>query len=271
MGQKVNPIGLRTGVIKDWNSHWYAEKKDFGATLVNDYELRDYITNKLAGELSQARAGDEKAKELDLGIGKVVIDRTSSRIRITIHTSRPGALIGKGGQDVARIKQRCTEILGSDKDISINIEEIKLPDADAQLVAAKIADQLEKRVSFRRAVKQAIGSTMRLGAKGIKVQVSGRLGGAEIARSETYHEGTIPLQTIRADIDYGFTEAKTTYGRLGVKVWIYSGEVLRESRRNGGDRRRRGRGDRRDGDRPRSPRAAREGRENRGESRERRS
>ena len=195
MGQKINPTGLRIGVIKDWESRWYADKATFGDTLVEDYKLREYLLKTLASA----------------GVPKVEIERDAKRVRINIHCAKP--------------------------EVFINIVEIKQPDLDAQLVAENIAAQLEKRVSFRRALKQAIGRTMKLGAKGIKTQVSGRLGGAEIARTEQYHEGTIPLQTIRADIDYGFAEARTTYGAIGVKVWIYKGEVLhdtRKPRREGG-------------------------------------
>lgn len=234
MGQKVNPIGLRVGVIKPWESRWYADKKNFGQLLVDDYNLREYLLKKLAAA----------------GVPKIEIERDFKRVRINIWCAKPGFVIGKGGSEIEKLKADCTALLGADKDVYINIVEIKQPDLNAQLVAENIAGQLERRVSFRRAVKQCIGRTMKLGAKGIKIQVSGRLGGAEIARSETYHEGTIPLQTIRADIDYGFTEAKTTYGRIGVKVWIYRGEVLHDrttERRD--DRRPRRRDDRRDGDR----------------------
>jgi len=212
MGQKVNPTGLRIGVIKDWESRWYANKATFGDTLVADYNVREYLLKALN----------------TAGVPKIEIERDPKRIRINIHCAKPGMVIGKGGAEIEKIKATCKEMLGSDKEVFINIIEIKNPDLHAQLVAEKVAQQLEKRVSFRRAVKMAIGSTMRLGARGIKIQCSGRLGGAEIARSETYKEGTIPLQTIRADIDYGFAEAATTYGRIGVKVWIYSGEVLHQ-------------------------------------------
>ena len=215
MGQKINPTGLRIGVIKDWESRWYADKKDFGSNLVDDYNLREYLLETLA----------------TAGVPKIEIERDPKRVRVNIHCSKPGMVIGRGGAEIEKLKAKCKELLGGDKDVFINIIEIKQPDANSQLVAENIAAQLERRVSFRRAVKQAIGRTMKLGSRGIKVQVSGRLGGAEIARSETYHEGTIPLQTIRADIDYGFAEAKTTYGRIGVKVWIYRGEVLHENRR----------------------------------------
>ena len=223
MGQKINPTGLRIGVIKDWESRWYADKSDFGDTLVSDNKLRNYLLESLA----------------PAGVPKVEIERDPKRVRINIHCAKPGIVIGKGGAEIEKLKATCKKLLGGDKDVYINIIEIKQPDLNAQLVARSIADQLEKRVSFRRAVKQAIGRTMRLGARGIKIQVSGRLGGAEIARSESYHEGTIPLQTIRADIDYGFTEAHTTYGRLGVKVWIYRGEVLHDTRRTNSRRRER--------------------------------
>lgn len=215
MGQKINPTGLRIGVIKDWESRWYADKKDFGSNLVDDYKLREYLLKTLA----------------PAGVPKVEIERDPKRVRINIHCAKPGMVIGRGGAEIEKLKAKCKEMLGGDKDVFINIVEIKQPDLNAQLVAENIAGQLERRVSFRRALKQAIGRTMKLGAKGIKTQVSGRLGGAEIARSETYHEGTIPLQTIRADIDYGFAEAKTTYGRIGVKVWIYRGEVLHDTRK----------------------------------------
>ncbi len=220
MGQKINPTGLRIGVIKDWESRWYADKKDFGSNLVDDYNLREYLLKALA----------------PAGVPKVEIERDPKRVRVNIHCAKPGMVIGRGGAEIEKLKATCKELLGGDKEVFINIIEIKQPDANAQLVAENIAAQLERRVSFRRALKQAIGRTMKLGAKGIKTQVSGRLGGAEIARSETYHEGTIPLQTIRADIDYGFAEAHTTYGRIGVKVWLYRGEVLRDTRRVGSKR-----------------------------------
>lgn len=223
MGQKINPTGLRVGVIKDWESRWYAKNADFGDTLVEDYNLRDWLLKKLA----------------PAGVPKIEIERDANRVRINIHCAKPGMVIGRGGSEIDKLKTECEKKLG--KAVSLNIVEIKSPDLNAQLVAENIASQLERRVSFRRALKQSIGRTMKLGAKGIKTQVSGRLGGAEIARTEHYHEGTIPLQTIRADIDYGFAEAKTTYGRIGVKVWIYRGEVLhdnanRRPRREGGAR-----------------------------------
>ena len=211
MGQKINPTGLRIGVIKDWESRWYAKKSDFGDTLVEDYELREYLLETLA----------------PAGVPKVEIERTAKRVRVNIHVAKPGMVIGRGGAEIEKLKATIEKKLG--KEVSLNIIEVKNPDVNAQLVAESIASQLERRISFRRALKQAIGRAMKLGASGIKCQVSGRLGGAEIARSETYKEGTIPLQTIRADIDYGFAEAKTTYGRIGVKVWIYTGEVLQVS------------------------------------------
>ena len=233
MGQKINPTGLRIGVIKDWESRWYAKKGEFGDTLVEDYELREYLLETLA----------------PAGVPKVEIERTAKRVRINIHVAKPGMVIGRGGAEIEKLKATLEKKLG--KEVSLNIIEIKNPDVNAQLVAESIASQLERRISFRRALKQAIGRAMKLGAKGIKCQVSGRLGGAEIARSETYKEGTIPLQTIRADIDYGFAEAKTTYGRIGVKVWIYTGEVLQASNNNNERRerpaRRRPRKDNREG------------------------
>ena len=229
MGQKCNPTGLRIGVIKNWDSRWYAKKGEFGDTLVEDYNLRKYLLKTLYGA----------------GVPKVEIERDAKRVRINIHCAKPGMVIGKQGAEIEKLKAICAKKLGKSTDeVFINIMEIKQPDLNAVLVSQSIATQLEKRVSFRRAVKQAIRNTMRLGARGIKVQVSGRIGGAEIARTETYKEGTIPLQTMRADIDYGTAEAATTYGRIGVKVWIYQGEVLRESRnkaprrRNNNNRRR---------------------------------
>ena len=215
MGQKCNPTGLRIGVIKDWDSRWYAKKGEFGDILVEDYNLRQYLLKSL----------------YSAGVPKVEIERDTKRVRINIHCAKPGMVIGKQGAEIEKLKATCAKKLGKDpSEVFINIVEIKQPDLNATLVAQSIAQQLERRVAFRRAVKGAIRNTMRLGARGIKVMVSGRIGGAEIARSETYKEGTIPLQTIRADIDYGTAEAATTYGRLGVKVWIYQGEVLRKSR-----------------------------------------
>ena len=213
MGQKVNPHGLRVGVIKDWDSRWFAKDKDFGDLLVEDYNLRRMLKKQLYGA----------------GVPKIEIERDASKVRVHIHCAKPGMVIGKGGSEIEKLRLQCEKVLN--KPVAINIVEVKSPDLNAQLVAENIAQQLERRISFRRAMKQSIGRAMKFGAKGIKTQVSGRLGGAEIARAEQYHEGTIPLQTIRADIDYGFAEANTTYGKIGVKVWLYKGEVLGESRR----------------------------------------
>jgi small subunit ribosomal protein S3 len=210
MGQKINPHGFRVGVIKDWDSRWFAKDHLFGDILVEDYNLRKFLKKTLYAA----------------GIPRIEIERDASRVRIHIHCAKPGMVIGKGGTEIDKLRLKCEDILK--KSVSINIVEVKTPDISAQLVAENIAAQLEKRVSFRRAMKQAIQRAMRMNAKGIKVGVSGRLGGAEIARTEHYHEGTIPLQTIRADIDYGFAESHTTYGLIGVKVWIYKGEVLPE-------------------------------------------
>lgn len=232
MGQKCNPTGLRIGVIKNWDSRWYAKKGDFADTLYSDYKLREYLLKSLHSA----------------GVPKIEIERDAKRVRINIHCAKPGMVIGKGGTEIEKLKEVCAKKLGKDVgEVFINIVEIKQPDLNATLVAQSIAQQLERRVAFRRAVKGAIRNTMRLGARGIKVMVSGRIGGAEIARSETYKEGTIPLQTIRADIDYGTAEAATTYGRIGVKVWIYQGEVLRESRNGNRNRRRTNNNHRREG------------------------
>lgn len=209
MGQKVNPHGLRVGVIKDWDSRWFANKAAFGDTLVEDYNVRNFIKKSLK----------------DAGVPKVEIERFAGKVRIHVYCAKPGIVIGRGGENIEKLRLSVEKMMG--KSVYINIVEVKQPDLDSTLVAENIAAQLENRVSYRRAMKQAIGRAMKLGAKGIKVRVGGRLAGAEIARSETYHEGTIPLQTIRADIDYGFAEAHTTYGRLGIKVWIYKGEVLK--------------------------------------------
>ncbi len=213
MGQKINPHGFRVGVIKDWDSRWFAKDNVFGDTLVADYNLRKVLKKQLALA----------------GVPKIEIERDASKVRVHVHCAKPGMVIGKGGTEIEKLRLQCESILK--KPVTINIVEVKSPDLNAQLVAENIAQQLEKRISFRRAMKQCIGRAMKLGAKGIKTQVSGRLGGAEIARSEQYHDGTIPLQTIRADIDYGFAEAATTYGRIGVKVWIYRGEVLQDNRK----------------------------------------
>jgi small subunit ribosomal protein S3 len=213
MGQKVNPHGLRVGVIKDWDSRWFANDSVFGDTLVEDYNLRKFLKKKL----------------YSAGVPRIEIERDANKVKISIHCAKPGMVIGKGGAEIEKLKAECSKMIG--KPVIVNIVEIKSIDTNAQLVAESIASQLERRISFRRALKQSIGRTMNAGAKGIKAQVSGRLGGAEIARSESYHEGTIPLQTIRADIDYGFAEANTTYGKIGVKVWVYKGEVLSDNRK----------------------------------------
>ena len=245
MGQKVNPHGLRVGVIKDWDSRWYARNDKVGELIVEDYNIRKDLQKRL----------------YSAGIAKIEIERSNARVKINLHCSRPGVVIGKGGQEIEKLRLELEQKLG--KSVALNIIEIRNPDLNAQLVAENIAAQLERRISFRRAMKQAMQRATRLGAKGIKCSCGGRLGGAEIARSESYHEGTIPLQTLRADIEYGFAEANTTYGKIGCKVWIYKGEVLnstlrqsapeapRRDRRN--DRRRddrRGNGERRGDRRP---------------------
>lgn len=208
MGQKVNPHGLRVGIIKNWDSTWYADKKDYANFLVEDNKLRTYIKNKLANS----------------SVSKIAIERTNERVKVTIFTSKPGIIIGKSGAAIQELNAELQKM--TDKKVMVNIEDIKRPELDSQLVAEDIARQLENRVTFRRAMKKAMQTTMKFGAKGIKTTCSGRLGGAEMARTETYHDGTIPLQTLRANIDYGFAEANTTYGKIGVKVWIYKGEVL---------------------------------------------
>ena len=210
MGQKVNPHGARVGVILDWSTKWYAGKKDFSNNLIEDYNLRKMLKEKLAMA----------------SLSRIDIQRTGSKVHVSVYTAKPGIVIGKGGAGVEALKKEIEAFLG--KSANLDIIEIKHPDTDTQLVAENIAAQLEKRVSFRRAMKQCLGRAMKGGAKGIKTAVSGRLGGADIARSEGYHEGSIPLQTLRANIDYGFAEAKTTYGRIGVKVWIYKGQVLKK-------------------------------------------
>ena len=207
MGQKVNPHGLRVGVIKDWDSKWYADA-DFADYLVEDYNIRKFLKKKL----------------FSAGVSKIEIERASDRVKVIVFTAKPGVVIGKGGAEIEITKKELQKLTG--KNVLVDIKEIKRPDRDAQLVAENIAQQLENRVSFRRAMKSCMGRTMKAGAEGIKAAVSGRLGGADIARTEFYSEGTIPLQTLRADIDYGFAEADTTYGKVGVKVWIYKGEVL---------------------------------------------
>lgn len=222
MGQKVNPHGLRIGIIKDWDTKWYASNKNFSEFLVEDFKIRKFIKSKLYAS----------------GISRIEIERAANKVKINVNTSKPGLVIGKGGSGIEELRKQLEKL--TQKNVLINITEIKVPELDSQIVAENIASQLEKRISFRRAMKQAMSRTMRLGAKGIKTSVSGRLGGAEIARTEHYHEGTIPLQTLRADVDYGFAEANTTYGKLGVKVWIYKGEVLpavkKEKKREGGDK-----------------------------------
>ena len=207
MGQKVNPHGLRVGVIKDWDSKWYADA-EFSDYLVEDYNIRKFLKKKL----------------YSAGVSKIEIERASDRVKVIIYTAKPGVVIGKGGAEIEVTKKELAKL--TDKKVMVDIKEIKRPDRDAQLVAENIAQQLENRVSFRRAMKSCMGRTMKSGAMGIKTCCSGRLGGADIARTESYHEGTIPLQTLRADIDYGFAEANTTYGKVGVKVWIYKGEIL---------------------------------------------
>ncbi len=241
MGQKVNPHGLRVGVIKNWDSRWFVSDEAFGDTLVSDYKIRRYLKNRLQAA----------------GVPKIEIERDGKgAVRIFIHCAKPGMIIGRGGAEIEKLRADVEKLVGAP--VSLNVIEVKSIDLNAQLVAENIASQLERRIAFRRAMKQAIGRTMMQGAKGIKVSVSGRLGGAEIARTEHYHDGTIPLQTLRADIDYGFWEANTTYGKIGVKVWIYHGEVLSEVARTGerperrqrrDDRRGDRRGDRRNGDR----------------------
>lgn len=219
MGQKVNPHGFRVGVIKDWDAKWFANSQNFGDTLVEDHQIRNYLKENLYAA----------------GISKIDIERASNRIKITIMTAKPGVVIGKGGAAIEILKNK-VQALTSAK-VSLNITEVKRPELDAQLVAENIAQQLENRVSFRRAMKQAMGRTMKANAKGIKASVSGRLGGAEIARTETYSEGNIPLQTLRANIDYGFAEANTAYGKIGVKTWINHGEVLpTKANKEGSDR-----------------------------------
>ncbi|MCI8870749.1 MAG: 30S ribosomal protein S3 [Lawsonibacter sp.] len=241
MGQKVNPHGLRVGVIKDWDSRWYARSEKVGDLLVEDKMIRDYLKKTL----------------YSAGVPKIEIERDAAKVRVYLHCARPGVVIGKGGEEINRIQALLAKKVG--KPVDLKIVEVKNPDMDAQLVAENIAQQLEKRIGFRRAMKNSMGRAMRAGARGIKTCCSGRLGGAEIARTEHYHDGTIPLQTLRADIDYGFAEAHTTYGRIGVKVWIYKGEVLTQALRTTPrtldtskpyqERRDRPRRDRRDGDR----------------------
>ena len=213
MGQKVNPHGLRVGVIKDWDSRWYARSDKVGNLINEDYMIRKHLKRTLQ----------------TAGVPRIEIERDSAKVRIYIHCSRPGVVIGKGGAEIERLRGEVEKMIG--KPVALSIVEVRVPDTNAQLVAENIASQLERRIGFRRAMKNSIGRAMRMGARGIKIMVSGRIGGAEIARSECYHEGTIPLQTLRADIDYGFAEAATTYGRIGVKVWIYKGEILSQTLR----------------------------------------
>ena len=213
MGQKVNPHGLRVGVIKDWDSRWYAANEKVGDLLVEDKKIRDYLKKTLYGA----------------GIPKIEIERDNAKVRVYLHCARPGVVIGKGGEDIKKVEAQLVKLTG--KPVDLKIVEVRDTDTNAQLVAENIAQQLEKRIGFRRAMKNSMGRAMRAGAKGIKVSCGGRLGGAEIARTEHYHDGTIPLQTLRADIDYGFAEAATTYGRIGVKVWIYKGEILSQALR----------------------------------------
>ena len=252
MGQKVSPHGLRVGVIKDWDSKWYADKKDFADYLVEDKKVREYVKKKLYAA----------------GVSKVLIERAANnQMKITVLTAKPGMVIGSGGAGIDQLKAEVEKLTG--KTVSINIVEVRKPELDAQLTAESIAQALEKRISFRRAMKQAIGRTMKSGAKGIKIMISGRVGGAEIARSEKYSEGNVPLHTLRADIAYGFAEADTTYGKLGVKVWINNGEHLSKDLKSNlpeeapkSDRKKGDRRDRRDGDRPRRERNDRRDRKN---------
>ena len=216
MGQKMDPHGLRVGIIKDWDSKWYANKKDFADNLVEDYKIREFVKEKL----------------YIAGISKVEIERRANTIKVSVFTAKPGIALGKNGENVTKIRNDLSKKFK--KDINLNIVEVKNVDIDAQLVAENIASQLERRISYRKAMKQCMAKAMKAGAKGIKTACSGRLGGAEIARSEFYREGTIPLQTLRADIDYGFAEADTTYGKIGIKVWIYKGEVLPTKKVEGG-------------------------------------
>ena len=217
MGQKVHPTGARVGIIKDWNSKWYADSKHFADYLVEDQKIRNFLKKKL----------------YTAGISKIEIERTAKMVKINLYAAKPGIIIGKGGAGVEALKDEVTKLIG--KDVNLNIVEVKNIDTDAQLVAENIAGQLERRISFRRAMKQCMQKALKAGALGIKTSVSGRLGGADMARTEFYKEGNVPLQTLRADIDYGFAEANTTYGKIGVKVWIYKGEVLPTKKMEGGD------------------------------------
>ena len=222
MGQKVNPHGFRVGVIKDWDSRWFTGKKEFGDTLVEDHKIRTVLKKQLYAA----------------GVPKIEIERDAQKVRVNIHCAKPGMVIGRGGSEIDKLRAQIEKMIG--KPVVVNIVAVRTPDLNAQLVAENVASQLERRIAFRRAMKQCISRTMRMGAKGIKISVGGRLAGADIARSEHYHEGTIPLQTLRADIDYGFAEADTTYGKIGIKVWIYKGEVLKgakpRARKEGGNK-----------------------------------
>ena len=248
MGHKVHPTGIRLGIAKDWNSKWFANKKQYGAFLTADLRVRELLRKKLA----------------QAGISKILIERPANNARVTIHTARPGVVIGKRGEDIEKLRREVSDVMGVPA--HINVSEVRKPELDAQLVAESIAQQLERRIMFRRAMKRAVGNAMRLGALGIKVNVAGRLNGAEIARSEWYREGRVPLHTLRADIDYGFAEAKTTYGIIGIKTWVYKGEVFDFSQ-VGQEKQEDGpRGDR--GDRTDRPRGPRRDRNDRGEARE---
>jgi len=217
VGQKVDPRGLRLGIVRDWDAKWYADKKNFSNLLLEDVKIRGFIKKKL----------------YSAGISRIHIERTANRVRIAIHTAKPGVVIGRGGSEVEILRKEIEKLTG--RQVSINIVEVRTPELDAQLVAENVAAQLERRIAFRRAMKQAVGRAMKMGAKGIRIAVAGRLAGAEIARTEWYSEGKVPLHTLRADIDYGFAEANTTYGKIGVKVWIYKGEILRQrASREGG-------------------------------------
>ncbi|GGK00814.1 30S ribosomal protein S3 [Luteimonas terricola] len=246
MGHKVHPIGFRLGVSKDWNSKWYAGKKDYADYLVSDLKVREMLRKKLAAA----------------GISKILIERPSKSARVTIHTARPGVVIGKRGEDIEKLRKEVSAMMGVPA--HINVTEVRKPELDAQLVAESIAQQLERRIMFRRAMKRAVGNAMRLGALGIKVNVGGRLNGAEIARSEWYREGRVPLHTLRADVDYGFAEAKTQYGIIGIKTWVYKGEIFdfaQVGQEKQDDSPRGERGDRGDRERPRGPRRDREARD----------
>ncbi len=216
MGQKVNPIGLRVGIIRDWEGKWYADKRDFAKLLHEDVKVRKYIKEKLYAA----------------GISRIQIERAANRLKVFIHTAKPGIVIGRGGTEVEGLRRELEKM--TERQVNVNIVEIKTAELDAQLVAENVASQLERRIAFRRAMKQAVSRTMRMGGQGIRISCSGRLAGAEIARTEWYSEGKVPLHTLRADIDYGFAEANTTYGKIGVKVWIYKGEILPESKTAGG-------------------------------------